>query len=70
MANGFELKDNTMSLLKNGYKEEGDSRPDYTGSAKVGGTKMKVSLWINETKTGKKNLRGNFQPENENEAPF
>ena len=34
MAKGFELNDNSMSLLKNGYKEEGDNRPDYTGDAK------------------------------------
>ena len=35
MAKGFELKDNSMSLLKNGYKEDGDNRPDYTGDAKL-----------------------------------
>jgi hypothetical protein len=27
---------------------------------------MKASLWINKTKAGKTNLRGNFQPKDEN----
>lgn len=68
MASNFELKDNTLSLLKNGYKEDGDSRPDYTGSAKVNGAEMKVALWINKTKTGATNLRGNFQAKDD--IPF
>jgi len=73
MAKGFELKDNSMSLLKNGYKEEGDNRPDYTGDAKVGGVDMKASLWINKTKSGATNLRGQFQPNEEksdSDSPF
>ena len=73
MAKGFELNDNSMSLLKNGYKEEGDNRPDYTGDAKVGGVDMKASLWINKTKAGATNLRGQFQPKEEksdSDAPF
>ena len=73
MAKGFELKDNSMSLLKNGYKEEGDNRHDYTGDAKVGGVDMKASLWINKTKSGATNLRGQFQPKEEksdSDSPF
>jgi|TARA_R100000093_G_C1928315_1_gene67895 hypothetical protein len=73
MAKGFELKDNSMSLLKNGYKEEGDNRPDYTGDAKVGGVDMKASLWINKTKSGATNLRGQFQLKEEksdSDSPF
>ena len=69
MAKDFELKDNSMSLLKNGYKEEGDNRPDYTGDAKIGGIDMKASLWINKTKAGKTNLRGSFQPKEEMASP-
>lgn len=64
----FELKDNSMSLLKNGFKEEGDNKPDYTGSAKVDGVDMKASLWVNKTKDGKTQLRGNFQKKDD--APF
>ena len=63
MADKYELKDNSMSLLKNGFKEDGDNRPDYTGNAKINGVDMKASLWINKTKAGKTNLRGVFQPE-------
>ena len=70
MAKGFELKDNSMSLLKNGYKEDGDNRPDYTGDAKVNGVELKASLWINQTKTGKTNLRGQFQPKEDSDMPF
>jgi|TARA_Y100001951_G_C11065163_1_gene143006 hypothetical protein len=64
----FELKDNSMSLLKNGFKEEGDNKPDYTGNAKVDGVDMKASLWVNKTKDGKTQLRGNFQKKDD--APF
>tara|TARA_R100001377_G_scaffold67484_1_gene42796 strand:+ start:749 stop:970 length:222 start_codon:yes stop_codon:yes gene_type:complete len=73
MSKDFELKDNSMSLLKNGYKEEGDNRPDYTGDAKVGGIDMKASLWINKTKAGATNLRGQFQPKeakSDSDSPF
>tara|TARA_R100001530_G_scaffold109633_1_gene77003 strand:- start:94 stop:306 length:213 start_codon:yes stop_codon:yes gene_type:complete len=70
MAKGFELKDNSMSLLKNDYKKEDDNRPDYTGSAKVNGVEMKASLWINKTKSGKTNLRGQFQKKEDSESPF
>ena len=66
MAKTYELKDNSMSLLKNGYKEDGDNRPDFTGEAKINGVEMKASLWINKTKAGNTNLRGNFQPKDEN----
>ena len=64
----FELKDNSMSLLKNGFKKDGDNKPDYTGSAKVDGVDMKASLWVNKTKDGKTQLRGNFQKVDD--APF
>ena len=64
----FELKDNSMSLLKNGFKKDGDNKPDYTGNAKVGGVDMKASIWINKTKGGKTQLRGNFQKKDD--APF
>ena len=64
----FELKDNSMSLLKNGFKKDGDNKPDYTGNAKVGGVEMKASIWINKTKAGKTQLRGNFQKKDD--APF
>ena len=64
----FELKDNSMSLLKNGFKKDGDNKPDYTGSAKVDGVDMKASIWKNKTKDGKTQLRGNFQKKDDN--PF
>jgi len=29
------MKENSMNLWKNSYKEDGDKKPDYTGKAKV-----------------------------------
>ena len=70
MAKGFELKDNSMRLLKNDYKKEGDNRPEYTGDAKIDGVEMKASLCINKTKYGKTNLRGQFQKKEDSYMPF
>tara|TARA_Y100000114_G_C11672622_1_gene284556 strand:+ start:538 stop:738 length:201 start_codon:yes stop_codon:yes gene_type:complete len=64
----YEMKDNSMSLLKNGYKKDGDNKPDYTGNAKIGGVDMKASIWINKTKDGKTQLRGSFQKKDD--TPF
>ena len=47
-----------------------DNKPDYTGNAKVGGVDMKASIWINKTKDGKTQLRGNFQKKDGGDVPF
>jgi|TARA_R100001530_G_scaffold124976_1_gene93345 uncharacterized protein (DUF736 family) len=58
----FKMKDETIRLWKNKYKESGDKKPDYTGNALVGGKKLQASLWINTNDNGEKYLSGQFQP--------
>tara|TARA_Y100001951_G_C11155783_1_gene191844 strand:- start:325 stop:546 length:222 start_codon:yes stop_codon:yes gene_type:complete len=58
----FKMKDETMRLWKNKYKENGDKKPDYTGNALVGGKTLQASLWINTNDNGEKYLSGQFQP--------
>jgi len=53
----YEMKDNTFSLFKNEKKEK-DTHPDYTGDIMVNGKKLRLSAWINETKAGKKYMKG------------
>lgn len=60
MANTYEMKDNTFSLFKNEKKQKENS-PDYTGDIMVNGHKMRLSAWINETKGGKKYMKGTLQ---------
>lgn len=48
----FELKEGQGTLHKND-KEGNDKRPDYRGTANVGGTLYRVSGWIKEGKNGK-----------------
>lgn len=53
----YEMKDNTFSLFKNEKKEK-DTHPDYNGDIMVNGKKLRLSAWINETKAGKKYMKG------------
>ncbi len=41
-------------LFRNGYKEDGDKRPDFTGGFNVNGQDYKVAAWVNESKKGAK----------------
>ena len=56
----YEMKDNTFSLFKNEKKEK-DSQPDYRGDIMFNGKKMSLSAWINETKGGKKYMKGKIE---------
>lgn len=42
----YEHKENTGSLFKND-KDGNDKRPDFTGTAKVGGIVYKIASWVN-----------------------
>jgi uncharacterized protein (DUF736 family) len=67
----FEMKDDSMNLWKNAYKNEGDKKPDYTGKAKVNGVQLDASMWINTNKEGKRYLSGKFQtPKSKEEVLF
>lgn len=55
----YEMKNNTFSLFKN-EKKENEKHPDYTGDIMVEGKKLRLSAWINETKGGKKYMKGSI----------
>ncbi len=45
-------KDNEIRLFTNKYKEDGDRKPDLTGTGLVRGVKTKAAAWINKDKNG------------------
>ncbi len=48
----FSQNDNSGALFKNDKKQEGDNRPNYRGSAKVGGDEVWVSAWLKKDRNG------------------
>lgn len=66
----YEPKDNTASLFQNTYKEDGDKKPNMTGTGMIDGKKIKVSAWWNESKSGKKYLGLTFSPFTDDGQPF
>ena len=69
----YEMKDNSMSLLKNGYKEEGDNKPDYTGNAMIGGKLRSIGAWITESKSGNKYMSlkfSDFKPKSDESREY
>lgn len=49
-------------LFRNKEKEDGDSKPDYTGSAQVQGVDFFMDAWINEAESGRKYMSVKFKP--------
>jgi hypothetical protein len=48
-----ENKPNTGALFQNKYKEEGDSKPDWTGPfTNERGDDMRVGIWFRTSKAG------------------
>lgn len=45
---------NRGALFKNKKKEDGDKRPNYTGSLNVGGTDYWISAWLETSKAGER----------------
>jgi len=45
-------KDNEIRLFTNKYKEDGDRKPDLTGTGLIRGVKTKAAAWINKDKNG------------------
>lgn len=52
----YERKDGDILISKNKYKQEGDKKPDLTGTALVAGVEMEISLW----KKARNDGTGNF----------
>lgn len=49
----MELKINKGVIFKN-EKKSSDRHPDYRGEINVNGERFEISLWINDSKSGKK----------------
>jgi single-stranded DNA-binding protein len=45
-------KTNRGALFKNNRKEQGDKKPEYTGSLNVGGVEYFLDAWLNKSKAG------------------
>lgn len=54
-----QRKDNTGAIFKND-KKESDSHPDYKGQAMIDGSEYWISVWINESKAGRKYMSVKF----------
>ena len=58
----YETKDGDISVFKND-KQGNDKRPDYRGTAQLGGVEHSVSLWVRTSKTtGGKFFSGKIEP--------
>lgn len=60
----MQQRDNTGAIFKNDRKES-DSHPDYKGHAMIDGSEYWISVWINESKAGKKYMSVKFNPKDE-----
>lgn len=49
----YQTKENSGAIFKNDRKEK-ETQPDYTGTINVAGKDWQISLWVKETKEGKK----------------
>jgi hypothetical protein len=59
---------NTFSLFAND-KGDNPKRPDYKGDIVLpDGTKMRLSAWVKEAKSGKKFLSGKVEPMQERQS--
>ena len=56
----MDMKPDTIVLFTN-EKEGNDKRPDLTGTALWNGEEIKVALWENVSKGGKRYLSGQLQ---------
>ena len=67
METTYKHKENSGSGFLND-KEGNDRRPDYKGSADIGGEDYYVAMWRRETKDGKEYLYMSL--EKKGEVPF
>jgi len=67
METTYKHKENSGSVFLND-KEGNDRRPDYKGSADIGGEDYYVAMWRRETKDGKEYL--SMSLEKKGEVPF
>ena len=66
----YKHKENSGSIFRND-KEGKETRPDYTGTAKIDGVDYRVASWVNTTQEGKEYLSLKFELQEEtNNNPF
>lgn len=56
-------------LFRNKDKEEGDKKPDYTGSATIEGVDYFMDAWINTADSGRKYMSVKFKAKQQKSAP-
>ena len=63
--------DNTNSgaLFRNAKKNDGDKRPDYTGSLNVGGKDFWISAWLKTSRNGERFMSLAVQPKEQQKSP-
>ena len=56
-------------LFKNERKEQGDKKPEYTGSLNVDGVEFFLDAWIKESQAGKKFMSVSVKRKDKQAAP-
>lgn len=64
----YEKKDGDVSLFAND-KSGNDKRPDYKGTALIGGVEFEVALWNRVSQKGTAFLSGSIKPATKKEQP-
>ena len=64
----YERKDGDMTLFAND-KGGNDKRPDYKGTALIGGVEFEVALWNRVSQKGTAFLSGSIKPATKKEQP-
>lgn len=64
----MDIKENRGVIFKN-YKKTAKEHPDYRGEINVNGEHYEISLWVNESKEGKKYFAATIKEPYQNQAP-
>lgn len=64
----YERKDGDITLFAND-KGGNDKRPDYKGTALIGGVEFEVALWNRVSQKGTSFLSGSIKPATKKEQP-
>lgn len=63
----YEQRDNSGSLFKNDKKQDGDNKPNYTGTVMINGVEMWISAWLKEGQKGNW-MSLSFKPKEQNQS--
>lgn len=59
-----EYNNNNQGAIFRNDRKQKDTDPEYKGSVTVGGAEYWVSVWVNETKDGRKYFSHKYTPKN------